>query len=226
MDAILAHLKNSIEDQFFSKTEKKTLKSLLDEQVLSDHQLNLLRNKIYELANEKATPDNYRFILEWIRIANSALTPTPPLTSSDAFFSPGDACRNVIINQVQAATTQLKICVFTISDDLITNALLTAHKKGVRVQVLTDNDKSQDEGSDVDQIARVGIPVKIDNTPNHMHHKFMVVDQRTLLTGSYNWTRSAARYNHENILLTKEAGIVKSFSKEFEQLWNEMELYQ
>jgi phosphatidylserine/phosphatidylglycerophosphate/cardiolipin synthase-like enzyme len=58
-----------------------------------------------------------------------------------------------------------------------------------------------------------------------MHHKFMVVDDSSLITGSYNWTLSAAKYNHENVLLTTEGGLVKSFLKEFGQLWHHMEPY-
>lgn len=225
MEEVVAHLRNSLDDQFLSRGEKKTLKALLAEQVLTDDQLHLLRSRMYEMANEKITPDNYRFVLEWIKQVNSALSSTSP-ELSDAYFSPGDTCRNVIIRQIQSATSQLNICVFTISDDTITNALLAAHKKGVRIQLLTDNDKSTDEGSDVDQIARAGVAVKMDTTSNHMHHKFMVADGRVLLTGSYNWTRSAARFNHENILVTREAGVIKSFTSEFEQLWREMEIYR
>jgi len=52
-----------------------------------------------------------------------------------------------------------------------------------------------------------------------------VIDGKALITGSYNWTRSAARFNHENILLTKEGSVVKSFLKEFDQLWKVMEEY-
>ena len=221
MDEILTHLRQSIEDEIFSKTEKRTLKGLIGERPLDQHQLNLLRSKVYELANERVRQDNYKFILEWVRNVNSALS-TPTLEASDAFFSPGDACRNVIISQISQATARLQICVFTISDDSITDAILTSHKKGVDIKIITDNDKSFDEGSDVEQLARSGISVKMDTTPNHMHHKFMVVDHKALITGSYNWTRSAARYNHENIVLTREGGIVKSFLKEFDQLWKEM----
>ena len=68
--------------------------------------------------------------------------------------------------------------------------------------------------------------IKMDATPNHMHHKFMVVDNKSLLTGSYNWTVSAMRYNHENILITEEAGVVRSFLKEFENLWRQMVEYK
>ncbi len=226
MEDILQHLKLSIEDDFFSKAERKSLKELISEKPLDENQLNFLRSKIYELANEKATPTNYKFMVDWIKEANSALISKPaPGPTSDAYFSPGDTCRNVIIQQIRNAVNNLQICVFTISDDTITEAILTSHKRGTDVKIITDNDKSLDEGSDIEQIARQGIAVKMDRTTNHMHHKFMVVDGKALITGSYNWTRSAAKFNHENILFTRETGVVKSFLKEFDQLWREMEDY-
>lgn len=224
MDELLTYLQTSIADEVFSKTEKRTFKSILADHTLDSHQINFLRSKVYELADERATENNYKFILDWVKNANSALTPHVQATS-DAYFSPGDACRNVIIHQIETAVKQLHICVFTISDDTITNGLLLAHKKGVKIRVITDNDKSFDEGSDIKQLAEAGISIKMDATPNHMHHKFMVSDQRVVITGSYNWTRSAARFNHENILLTHEPGVIKSFSSQFEKLWSEMNAY-
>lgn len=225
MDEIIAHLKQSISDEVFSKQEKKTLKELVAEKALKPDQLNFLRNKIHELATEKITETNYKFILEWVRNANSVLIVTTN-DSSAAFFSPGESCRAAIIEKISSAARQLKICVFTISDDRITNAIITAHKKGVVVKILTDNDKSLDLGSDIARLAKEGIPIKIDNTSNHMHHKFMVVDEQMLLTGSYNWTLSAAKFNHENIMLSTEIGVVKSFLGEFDKLWSTLDEYR
>lgn len=224
MEEIIEHLKRSIEDDFLSKVERKSLKELIAEKPLDENQLNFLRSKIYELANQKVSPSNYKFMVDWIKDANSALI-SPVTSISDAYFSPGEECRNVIISQIKSAINQLQICVFTISDDVITDAILTSHKRGTEIKIITDNDKSLDEGSDIEQIAGQGIAVKMDRTANHMHHKFMVVDGKALITGSYNWTRSAAKYNHENILLTKDGGVVKSFLKEFDQLWKVMEAY-
>lgn len=226
MDEIIAHLKESITDEVLSKQERKTLRELVVEYKPGPEQLNFLRSTIYELANEKATDSNYRFILEWVRNVNNALLANEKVEISDAYFSPGESCREIIIKQIAAAITRIKICVFTISDDRISNAILTSHKRGVEVRVITDNDKSLDMGSDIHQLVKSGISVKMDSTPNHMHHKFMVVDDKALTTGSYNWTLSAARFNHENILVTQDAGVVKSFLKEFEQLWKQMEQIQ
>lgn len=224
MDQIIAHLRQSIADEVFSKEERKTLRVLLTDRGLREDQLTSLRTKIFELASEKVNDSNFRFIIEWVKNVNSALVASTA-DKSDAFFSPGDACRDTIIKQISGAITQIKICVFTISDDRISHAIMTSHKKGLDIKVITDNDKSFDMGSDVGRLAQAGIAVKMDSTPNHMHHKFMVVDDRALITGSYNWTQSAARYNHENILLTKEGRVVDSYLKEFDQLWKEMQWY-
>src|SRR5688572_16147405 len=149
MDKLLSYLESSIADEVFSRNEKKTFKALISESMLDQNQLNFLRSKIYELASHKITPSNHQFILEWIKVANSALI-LPSAETTDAFFSPGDACRNTIIRQIETATEKLTICVFTISDDSITNSLLTAHKKGINIKLITDNDKSLDVGSDIE----------------------------------------------------------------------------
>ncbi len=94
---------------------------------------------------------------------------------------------------------QLKISVFTISDDKITEAILQAHRRKVTISIITDNDKTLDIGL----FSKNGIQVKMDMTSNHMHHKFMIADGRTVITGSYNWTNSAARDTIRRILSSR-----------------------
>jgi phosphatidylserine/phosphatidylglycerophosphate/cardiolipin synthase-like enzyme len=52
-----------------------------------------------------------------------------------------------------------------------------------------------------------------------MHNKFAVVDGTILLTGSYNWTASAFRESHENLVVTSERRLVAAFKTRFEKLW-------
>ncbi|WP_190300505.1 phospholipase D-like domain-containing protein [Rufibacter hautae] len=155
-----------------------------------------------------------------------SLFKSAPKVKNATYFSPGEDCLKAILAFIGSATTSLKICVFTISDDRITNAILAAHRKGIDIQLLTDNEKLFDKGSDIRQLSQAGISTKIDNTPNHMHHKFAIMDHAHVLTGSYNWTRSAALYNHENILVTSDAHVVADYSKEFNRLWKEMDPFR
>jgi len=138
---------------------------------------------------------------------------------NQVFFSPGDDCLNHIIDLINEACTHLDICVFTISDDRITRAIVDAMKNGVEIRIITDNFKVSDTGSDIEGLGLVGITVKLDTTDNHMHHKFFVVDKKLVLTGSYNWTRSAALYNQENVISTDDEFVVEKFLNEFEKLW-------
>ena len=146
--------------------------------------------------------------------------------ASEWAFSPGPDCKNLILRELNKATKTLDLCVFTISDDEITKAILAAHRKDVYVRVLTDNDKSFDAGSDIQQLVDEGIEVRVDQTENHMHHKFMIRDKQAVLTGSYNWTRSAERFNQENVLLLFEAPVVQQYGIEFNRLWSELLPYE
>jgi cardiolipin hydrolase len=140
-------------------------------------------------------------------------------------FSPGEACKRMIINHILNASESLDIAVFTISDNEITNEILRAWKRGVEVRIITDNDKSLDEGSDIYLLAKNDIPVKVDNSSNHMHHKFSICDEKHVLTGSYNWTLSAARYNQENLIELENQMIANSFQAEFNMLWEKLDDY-
>lgn len=52
-----------------------------------------------------------------------------------------------------------------------------------------------------------------------MHHKFVIIDNKILISGSINWTKSAFFGNFENMLVTNEPAIVKPFMYEFERIW-------
>jgi phosphatidylserine/phosphatidylglycerophosphate/cardiolipin synthase-like enzyme len=58
--------------------------------------------------------------------------------------------------------------------------------------------------------------------PAHMHHKFALFDGKRLMSGSFNWTRSASEQNEENLIVTPDQTLVAAFSARFEMLWRRM----
>lgn len=138
---------------------------------------------------------------------------------AEAWFSPHDDCAGRIINLLGEARQSADLCVFTITDDRISDAILSAHARGVRLRIISDNDKAHDLGSDIERFESAGIAVRVDRSAFHMHHKFAIIDGRRLLNGSYNWTRGAARDNQENLIVCDDARLVAAFQQEFEQLW-------
>ena len=138
---------------------------------------------------------------------------------NQAYFSPGPDCRIAIEQAMETALSELLICVFTISDDRLSDAIMAAHRSGLTVRVISDNDKMHDRGSDVERLSQAGVNMRIDRSPEHMHHKFMVIDGHTVMTGSYNWTRSAETRNEENIIAVDDPLLATRFSEEFERIW-------
>ena len=140
------------------------------------------------------------------------------------YFSPGTDCLNAIVDTLRKAEHSAKICVFTISDNRIVDAIKDMQLNGVNIKIISDNDKRYDKGNDIDYMAsRLGIDIKLDTTSAHMHHKFAVIDDEITITGSYNWTRSAETRNYENILVTDDKKVAKTYTKEFDKLWSVME---
>jgi mitochondrial cardiolipin hydrolase len=139
---------------------------------------------------------------------------------SIAVFSPGNGPLMEIIRQFDRARKTADVCVFTITDDRISSAIQRAHDRGVEIRILSDDDKSFDEGSDIQRLKSGGIACRMDvGRTAHMHHKFAIFDGQRLLTGSFNWTRSATDFNEENLLVTSDPVLVQAFADRFEKLW-------
>ncbi|MDX2287164.1 MAG: phospholipase D-like domain-containing protein [Bacteroidia bacterium] len=220
-----ALFRQAFEDGIFTKAERQALAQILLEEPLTDQARSVLHAKVFGIAAESMGDPGDRRILEWLETATRLLHPgrqAPAQPSgTQVYVSPGTECLHAIQSMLRSAREQMDICVFTISDDRITEEIFACHARGVQVRIITDDDKSLDDGSDIRRLARGGVPVRMDRTEYHMHHKFAVADQARVLTGSYNWTRSAAEYNEENLLITSDPAAVRRFSELFGELWEQ-----
>ena len=136
-------------------------------------------------------------------------------------FAHGPTSLKALLGELQAARSSLDIAVFTFTCNELADAVLAAVRRGVRVRLITDDDQMASRGSDVARLAKGGVAVRHDNSPALLHHKFGIVDGRTVLTGSFNWTRAAVLENRENILITAEPAALSSYTREFDKLWAE-----
>jgi len=215
-----AILKKSLEDFKLDKSEKHALNKLSE--TLEEDQLRFLRNKAFDLSRtyiEQGGVDAIK-VHNWLDRVVKSIQPLKNnmFIASEAFFSPGNSCRNKIVNLIAGAEKNIDICVFTISDNEITKSILESHRRGAEVTIISDNDKANDRGSDINYLSDKGVKVILDKTSYHMHHKFAIFDNKVLLNGSFNWTRSASEVNEENILVTREAGLVALYGRQFESL--------
>jgi len=218
-------LLQTFEDFKMTRSERSALNQIFSHIKLTEHSLALIRKEAFQIYREHKPanrPDES--CLNWLedvmKVLANANTGGPSL-ESEALFSPGDDCSHRICRMLASAKKQIDICVFTITDDRVTRAIQAAHQRRVQVRIITDNDKSLDRGSDIELLSQSGIPVRTDNTDHHMHHKFALFDSKFMMTGSYNWTRSASKNNSENLIITNDSELLHRFESEFEKLWNE-----
>jgi phosphatidylserine/phosphatidylglycerophosphate/cardiolipin synthase-like enzyme len=223
-------LTQTIADRKFSASEKTALQNLVADKLADEQALALLRSKAFVVARQAIKDANALQVLDWLEDVLKIIRPkTPPASGAStakplgsyAYFSPGNTCWQQVVQHLQQARKSVDICVFTITDDRLANAILSAHQRKLAVRIISDNDKALDLGSDIDKFRAAGIPVRLDKTQYHMHHKFCVVDGTTLLNGSYNWTRGAAEQNQENLVVSTDPGLVLAFGAEFEKLWKQ-----
>jgi phosphatidylserine/phosphatidylglycerophosphate/cardiolipin synthase-like enzyme len=223
-DELQTILTQTIDDYRLSRSERKALTSRLEDAELDESDQALCHNIAFRLARETIDPVNSSSVLEWLedvsKVLRRSAAPPAAATNVEACFTPGDDCWQRIASLLKSARQAIDICVFTITDDRVASQILDAHRRGVAVRVISDNDKAHDLGSDTERMAAAGVPVKVDAKPNHMHHKFAIFDRTRLLTGSYNWTRSASERNEENFLITDDKRLVRSFETEFNRLWD------
>ncbi|MFV0375799.1 MAG: phospholipase D-like domain-containing protein [Mangrovibacterium sp.] len=138
------------------------------------------------------------------------------------YFSPGLDILENMIDLLEQSQKTIDLCVFTITDSRLAECIFAAQHRGVAIRLITDDRKLYDHGSEGYAFHKAGIPVKIDHSQYHMHHKFGIIDGRIVFTGSFNWTYTASKHNHENLLVTSKKVLIEQYQTEFDRLWNEM----
>lgn len=220
LDELGDALLRTLDDRKLTRSEKQALQSALTASGPTADQLAVLRARVFAAASAQAGDTTTRDLLAWCEdVTKLLLPPAAQQQTAEAWFSPGPGCVNRVIQLVVGARSTVDVCVFTITDDRVARALLEAQGRRVRVRVVSDDEKAEDLGSDIARLAQAGIPVAIDRSPTHMHHKFALFDRRLVLTGSYNWTRSAADENHENLVVSDDPRLLRAFAAEFDRLW-------
>jgi Phosphatidylserine/phosphatidylglycerophosphate/cardiolipin synthases and related enzymes len=146
----------------------------------------------------------------------------------EVFFSATDGCKDKIIKSINSAQKSIKIAIYHITSREIMQALIDAKKRGLDIKIVADGEQAKDKFSKVSLLIKEGIDVKITDystrkkrflTPK-MHHKFMIIDRKYVMTGSFNFTASAEELNDENcVFIYDSVEVVEKFEREFERLW-------
>lgn len=152
--------------------------------------------------------------------SNDKKTAAETCADVKSFFTPGTDCERNIITAINNAQ-KIEVAVYSITHPDITDAIIDAHNRGVTIRIVTDKMMAKGKGSLVEKIRSAGIPVLTNKKHKIEHNKFVVFDDVHVVSGSYNWTTNASKYNSENCVFFDQQN--KEYTHRFEYLWD---LYQ
>jgi len=141
------------------------------------------------------------------------------LAETEVYFSLYDNPQKEIIRNINQAQAFINIAMYIFTDKEIALSLINAQKRGVKVRVYLDKEQVDYKYSQSRFLVQKGIKTRITTNNYIMHHKFAIIDNRLLLTGSYNWTFSANNRNDENLMVIDDPEIIEIFQNQFINLW-------
>lgn len=136
------------------------------------------------------------------------------------FESEGNA-RARIVELIEGAKSSVDFMAFVLTDDAIAKAIVAQHRAGINVRGVVEDRNTTSTGSNYKSMRRAGVDVLTDGNPYIMHHKVIIIDEAIVITGSYNFTNSAANYNDENVLIIHSPKVAAMFMDEFERVYKQ-----
>jgi len=127
--------------------------------------------------------------------------------------------------QLVAVKQTILVQAYSFTAEPIAKALLEAHKRGVKVQVILDKSQKSERYTSATFLANSEIPTFIDAAHAIAHNKVMVLDGKTVITGSYNFTKAAEEKNAENLLIIQSVELAKIYSENWNQHLKHSEAY-
>jgi phosphatidylserine/phosphatidylglycerophosphate/cardiolipin synthase-like enzyme len=136
----------------------------------------------------------------------------------ECYFAPEDRAQVQILDEIEDAETSIDVMAFAFTALPIAEAMADRIDDGVKVRALFETRNAGSKYSRDDWLKDRGAEVYLDSNPNTMHHKVIVIDTDTVVTGSYNFSKSAERDNDENVLILHDSAVAQAFTTEFERL--------
>jgi phosphatidylserine/phosphatidylglycerophosphate/cardiolipin synthase-like enzyme len=132
-------------------------------------------------------------------------------TPVQVYFSPNGGCTDGIIKEIDNAKTEILLQAYSFTSKSIAKALIEAQKRGVKVEAILDKSQKTQNYSGATFLANSRIPTFIDSVHAIAHDKTIIIDGKTIITGSFNFTKAAEEKNSENLLILNSDELAKLY---------------
>lgn len=137
--------------------------------------------------------------------------------SMQVYFSPSGGCTDAAVNVIASAKESILVQAYSFTSGPIAKALVDAHKRGVACKVILDKSQRTEKYSEADFLVHSGIETWIDAEHRIAHNKVMVIDGQIVITGSFNFTKSAETGNAENLLVIHSPELAQKYSENWKK---------
>jgi phosphatidylserine/phosphatidylglycerophosphate/cardiolipin synthase-like enzyme len=138
------------------------------------------------------------------------------MQSMAVFYSPKGGCQDAVLREIKAARREILVQAYSFTADPLTYGLVEAKKRGVHVDIVLDKSNETERYSDLHIFLEQGLAPLIDSHHAIAHNKVMIVDKKTVITGSFNFTHQAETENAENLLVIKgHPELVQAYRQNF-----------
>src|SRR3989338_4837822 len=148
--------------------------------------------------------------------------PTINLNSTiiQTYFCPEDSCAEQAKRELKSARKSIHFMVFSFTHEEIGSILLLTSAENISIQRVLEV-RQIDQDSQYQRLLDAGVTVLKDGNKYNLHHKVFIIDEETVITGSFNPTGGGNMRNDENLVIIRDKSIAKLFMQEFRQVWAE-----
>jgi phosphatidylserine/phosphatidylglycerophosphate/cardiolipin synthase-like enzyme len=188
---------------------------------------NLIHIRSSQVAEDYSNEFNQMFTYHLFGPDKIAGMPNPKVsldgTTLEIYFSPEDKAASRIIELIQGAQESINFLAYSFTSTDIGFAMIERSQAGVTVAgVMDDGQVNSSQSTEYDPLTQAGLNVRLDgNLIGLMHHKVIIIDQKVVITGSYNFTESAETTNDENVVIIFSPEIAVKYTEEFQRVYQQ-----
>jgi phosphatidylserine/phosphatidylglycerophosphate/cardiolipin synthase-like enzyme len=153
----------------------------------------------------------------------------PDSQAIEVAFSPNEGSEELVVKVIQSARSSIGLAAYSFTSPVIAKALLNAKKRGVDVRVVVDENGNKSKASlaALNLLVGAGIPTRTLSRYAIHHDKYMVVDKSTVQTGSFNYSKAAAKSNSENVVVIwNNPDLALSYLKHWQDRFDQGKAYR
>ena len=146
-----------------------------------------------------------------------AVEPVAAESEIMVYFSPEGGATTSIVKEITSAKKEVLVQAYTLTSQPIVKALLDARARGVDVRLILDKSERVEGMAPGAVLANAGAVVFLDGVHALMHTNIIILDRRTVVTGSFSFTKAAEEMNAEDVLIIRSPGLAAQYRDSWEK---------